>query len=340
MTIWVVGQITVDLIYRGPDTADSLEPHRGSTQPRIGGKAFNIAAALAKLGAKVRLVSAVGDDQYARLALSNMKLAGIGTELVISGSGGRTRPLATPVTKLTEGIYGERAVLIDLDQNIYQYYNIALTRALNSINNNERLPQAIVYTLEFRGGLLAVLAKLVRQAQQSHKTLVIGNPAPRGTDTPTPDVGELLRLSDSVIPNRYEARYLAMDDHSIGNDTVALAHRIREMYGLSDCICTLGEDGWVWSSASAGDGKGQVSRAIVREKVGASDVFTGTFTLLTLAGAPIDVATFGAGLAAREAIQKDGSHERFPTRSELLAVAREEGNPLSAHLVDILERSA
>lgn len=338
MTIWVVGQVTVDRIYRGPDTAAALEPHGMAAQPRIGGKAFNIAAALARLGAGVRLVSAVGDDHFGKLAMKKMKLAGIGTELVIDGSGGRTKPLITPVTNLTEGRHGERVVSVDLDPNMDRYYGIALTRALTSINQRERLPQAIIYTLEFEEKLLTSLAEVIRQAQKSHEMLVIGNPAPRGSGPPSTRLGELLRLSNCVIPNRYEARYLAGDETAQASDSVMLARRIREIYRLDECVCTLGDEGWAWSSNVTGEGRNQIASGTVLEKVGASDVFTGTFTLLALRGAAIEVAAFGAGVAAREAIQKRGGHERFPALDELRSAVRREGGPLSQRVEAFLGR--
>ena len=85
----MVGSINVDLVAR-------LErlPRPGETVPATGfgryagGKGANQALAAARLGARVRMVGAVGDDELAETALEGLRAAGVALELERAGQTG------------------------------------------------------------------------------------------------------------------------------------------------------------------------------------------------------------------------------------------------------------
>ncbi|WP_203568810.1 PfkB family carbohydrate kinase [Aestuariimicrobium ganziense] len=69
--IVVVGSINLDLILRCariPNPGETLHAHSRSLAP--GGKGANQAVATARLGARVAMVGAVGDDPFAAPALA------------------------------------------------------------------------------------------------------------------------------------------------------------------------------------------------------------------------------------------------------------------------------
>ena len=86
----VVGSLHYDIMVDAPD-----RPRKGETvtgfgwRPKFGGKGGNQAVAAAKAGAEVRMVGAVGDDDFGRFLLSNLTAAGIDASRVasIDGSG-------------------------------------------------------------------------------------------------------------------------------------------------------------------------------------------------------------------------------------------------------------
>ncbi|WP_352778212.1 PfkB family carbohydrate kinase [Mesorhizobium sp. M0174] len=86
----VVGSLHYDIMVDAPD-----RPRKGETltgfgwRPKFGGKGGNQAVAAAKAGAEVRMVGAVGDDDFGRFLLSNLTAAGVDASRVarIGGSG-------------------------------------------------------------------------------------------------------------------------------------------------------------------------------------------------------------------------------------------------------------
>ncbi|MDP9404789.1 MAG: PfkB family carbohydrate kinase [Actinomycetota bacterium] len=132
----------VDQIVRGTESLSS-DP-RVFHDTSIGGKAFNIAAAAARFGAEVELITAVGNDAEATRALEKIRDLGIGSSYVrhCGARGGRvvgtpiqwTFPVTeaegsdikTPRVRLTEGRYGEREVQLVQDAGISDYYRAAI----------------------------------------------------------------------------------------------------------------------------------------------------------------------------------------------------------------------
>jgi ribokinase len=85
----VVGSINLDLVARVERLPRPGETIAASTFDRVpGGKGANQAVAAARLGARVRLIGAVGDDSLADEALEGLRAAGVDLELTRVGSTG------------------------------------------------------------------------------------------------------------------------------------------------------------------------------------------------------------------------------------------------------------
>src|SRR3954469_21422055 len=85
----VVGSINLDLVARVDALPRAGETVFGTAFTRVpGGKGANQAVAAARLGARVRMVGAVGDDPLAEEALAGLREAGVELELTTAGTTG------------------------------------------------------------------------------------------------------------------------------------------------------------------------------------------------------------------------------------------------------------
>jgi ribokinase len=77
-SVTVVGSINLDLVARCERLPEPGETVTNATFERIpGGKGANQAVAAARLGADVRFVGAVGDDEFGRLAVQALRAGGV-----------------------------------------------------------------------------------------------------------------------------------------------------------------------------------------------------------------------------------------------------------------------
>ena len=321
----------IDKIFKGQDSPDVLRRPKNSAQRQLGGKAFNIAVAAAKLGCDVHLVSAIGGDDdgvFAREAICEL---GVNDKFVVTCSWART-PVPTPRALLTEGRFGERQVEVEQDHRIEHCYEAAC----DNFRPDAVQPHVIIFTLEFPDQVLKHVASAIRRCKRMGKPLVVGNPSPRRTEMPSPSVGELLRLTDGLTPNRYEAEYLIGGQDRVPKLSTTTPRRVTEIYRAKWCVTTYGVDGWSWCDTESKTGWGKVASTRVHDKVGASDVFTAMLSLMRLWGAPVETASFAAGVAARIAVGRRGGAERFPTIDDVLSELKSTGTKMANSAIDIV----
>jgi ribokinase len=103
----VVGSINLDLVARTERLPRPGETVTGATFSEIsGGKGANQALAAARLGATVALIACVGDDEFATLALAELRAAGVGLD------GLKTVSTRTGVALITVDGAGENTIAV------------------------------------------------------------------------------------------------------------------------------------------------------------------------------------------------------------------------------------
>ncbi len=116
MTVVVVGGCNVDVVARPNVTLVSGTSIPGQVRVSAGGVGRNIAENLARLGTPTRLVSVVGDDAHADLALSTTAAAGVDVSNVrrLPGTTGTYVALLDATGELV-GAVSDMALTADLD---------------------------------------------------------------------------------------------------------------------------------------------------------------------------------------------------------------------------------
>jgi ribokinase len=103
----VVGSINLDLVARVARLPRPGETVSGARLSRVpGGKGANQAVAAARLGARVRMVGAVGEDDHAEEALAGLRAAGV--ELQLERSAGSATGLALVLVEAS----GENQIVV------------------------------------------------------------------------------------------------------------------------------------------------------------------------------------------------------------------------------------
>jgi ribokinase len=288
----VVGSLVTDLAFRVPRrpepgevvVADDFATFRG-------GKGYNQAVALARLGAEVAMVGAVGADAYGDAFLSALRREGVDAEHVVQLRGVPTAvavPLVTP----------------DADAAFVQYpgANWQLSPA-----HCAELPDCDVVLLQ--GELAPATSQHAARIIRRRGGLVLLNPAP-AIDIPL----QLLDLATVVCPNEVEARTLTGLDTA---DGLALA---RALAGPDrTAVVTLGARGASWSAAE-GEALVAPPRVSAVDATGAGDVFCAALALALLERQPFAEAVGFACAAGAQATTVAGAEPSLPTRAQVDAL--------------------
>ena len=290
--IVVFGSINVDIVVSVPVLPGPGETVKGDGY-RIfpGGKGANQALAARRAGEAVALVGAVGNDDFAAIALSLLEADGV----VVTGVIGTSSP--TGIATITVDHRGEN--------------QIAVASGANAIADSKHLEGCLspgdTLLLQYELPLEAVVAAAtIARAKRVH---VVLNAAPAA---PIPDV--LASLVDVLVVNEHEAATIAA---AMGlapePETFALGYSKR--WGAT-VVVTLGPDGALAVSG------GEVVRVCaphvtVVDTTAAGDTFVGTLSVMLAEGtALVDAVTYGVA-AGSLAVEVPGAQPSIPLRAAI-----------------------
>lgn len=291
----VVGSLVMDLSFQVPKRpepgevilADSFGAYRG-------GKGYNQAVALARLGAEVTMIGALGPDAYGDEFIAALEREGIDTALMVRLPDIHTSiavPLVTP-----DGDVG--------------FVHAQGANAQLLPEHCDDLPEHDIVLLQ--GEIPSETSVAVARQSQQQLALVMLNPAPVHHITP-----ELLDVADIICPNEVEARALLGNEASAVDDHQRLADRLATDGRIA--VVTLGARGAVWSDGRTG-GAATPPRITAIDATGAGDSFCAAFALAFVEGQePADAVRFACAAGAHAATVR-GAEPSLPTRADVEAL--------------------
>ena len=302
--IVVFGSFVVDLMGRGPHLPVPGETVKsGFFKMGAGGKGFNQGVASHKSGGDVTMITKLGKDTFAEIALGTMRELGMDTSRVI-----QTEEYATGVA------------LIEVDENSGQNAIMVIPSACDHITDAE--VAALKEVIEGADILLTQLETnmssirgVIDMAYAAGKTIIL-NTAPV---QPVEDA--LLSKVTIVTPNEVEASILTgvkvVDEQSAAQAADWFFQR-----GVKKVVITMGGMG-AYVADGTRAGLTPAFRVSAVDTTGAGDAYNGGFVTALSEGSDIFAAARFAAATAALSVQRMGTTPAMPTRAEIEDFLRE-----------------
>ena len=307
-SIIVCGSLNMDLVARVAQLPRAGETVAGRSLQRLpGGKGLNQAVAAARMGAKVAMIGAHGDDADGATLAALLGAEGVD----VRGLATRPATEAAAHTGLAQVLVaddGENSIVVHGGANMTLSSDEA--RAALAALWPEAIPAA-TGALSARRVALAQLespmdavAAFLGAARAAGATTVL-NPAPA-----LPGTLPLLAQADIVVLNETELAAYAPAGHAV------LAARSLLRGACRAVIVTLGGEG-AWLVTAEGDARFPAPAVAVVDTTGAGDCFCGVFAAGLAAGLALEAAAVRAVAAASVAVTRVGAAPSMPRAAEL-----------------------
>ncbi|MGE4482559.1 ribokinase [Acidocella sp.] len=297
----VVGAVNVDMVVMAQRLPGPGETVVGKDLQRHGGgKGANSAVAAVRSGAEVRYVGAVGDDEFGRTALAELRAEGIDiADVTIK------EDVATGAALIVVDSTGENQIAVAAGANAAitaKDVGTALARA-------DGWPGCVLVSTEIS---TEAVISVVEGAFERGWPCVL-NPAPAISC-----IRQLLDLSPILTPNQGELHDIYHLLGGTGGATVESAAAMLAVRTGAPVVVTLGADGVLVCDAHG------VSTRIparptycVTDTTGAGDTFNGVFTACLAAGQDILSAARRGVTAAALSVETAGARTSMPRASAI-----------------------
>jgi ribokinase len=263
-----------------------------------GGKGANQAVAAARLGADVRMVGRVGDDDFGRELLAGLRGEGVDTDGVQIAPG-----TSTGIAMIAVDRTGENHITVAPGAN----------GEVGGLDAALALAEA--------GDVLVISAEIPASAIRAalappRSSLIVLNLAP----VPADPVALLAEGGgpDWLVLNEPEAATI------LGRPVVGLAAAERAAAdlaaGLRHVVVTAGAEGAALAEPSGNTLAVPGFPVQVADTVGAGDTFTGALAVALAAGATASDAVRAATAAAATAVTRSGAQDTLPRPADIAAV--------------------
>ena len=296
--ILVIGSINMDFVFNVehmPRKGESILSDGIELIP--GGKGANQAYAVGKLGGKVDMLGAVGDDEYGKALLKNLESVGVGiNNIKIDGSTNTGNAFIAVDSSGDNSIISVQGANLSVDKD-YIDRNIELIKDCDIVVFQLEIPiETVVYT-----------AKIAKELGK----MVILDPAPAKRNLPA----ELFECLDVIKPNEGELKTLIGD--VADSLSIKEAAQLLLSKGSKYVVVTLGGDG----AYLLGQGKEKMiptqEDLEVVDTTAAGDSFTASMALSFADGKDIEQAIKFANRVASVVVTRKGAQTSIPTIDEV-----------------------
>jgi ribokinase len=300
--ITVVGSLNMDLVtYTGrmPVTGETI---MGKSFRQIpGGKGANQADAIAKLGAKVKMIGCVGCDDMGNTLLEALQNDGVDVAMVK-----RVEGISTGIASITVDASGNNCIIVVPGAN-YKLSIGDLEASYEVIQNSE----VVVAQLEVP---IEAVKFAIKTAKQMGK-LTILNPAPA-----IELEDEFLSNVDILVPNDTELELLSgIKVNKVGDLESAAQVLINK--GVRGLIVTLGSKGCIHINKS-GSKAYPAYKVSAIDTTAAGDSFIGAVAVAISEGKSLEEAISFATAVGALTVTKEGAQSSLPLREEVEAFIR------------------
>lgn len=289
-TVTVFGSCNMDLVAYVP-----VAPGRGETvlgsefRTAPGGKGANQAIAAARSGARVRMIGAVGDDEFGSRIVRNLE------ESSVDVSGVRTVPGASGTAHIVVDDAGANSIVVVPGANA----------ALDDVAEGDGplLDESDCLLLQLEIPLPGVAAA-AREAKRRGARVVL-TPAP-AAELPA----DLLADVDLLVPNEYEAAVLT------GSEEPREALRgLLELVG--EVVITRGAAGSIYGNCDGEVLEVPAFQVPAVDTTAAGDTFAGVLATELGEGTPVERAMRRAAAASALSVQRNGATASMPERADV-----------------------
>ncbi len=296
--ILVIGSLNMDIVVSLKTMPDVGETVSGFSLTYIpGGKGANQACAAGKLLGDVSMLGCVGNDEFGKIQLSNLKEAGVNvSKLKISES----NPTGTAIIYVNE--MGDNSIVIisgangecDID---YLRENDDLFHWCDFVILQMEIPyESVLYS--------------IKRANQLNKKIIL-NPAPAPEELPD----DILTMLEYITPNESELMKLTDYECRDLEDYIKASRKLLKR-GVKNVLVTLGEKGALLVNEKTE--KVYPTRKVESvDTTAAGDCFNAALTVGLADGKSEEEAIIFANISSSVVVTSKGAQSSLPERAEV-----------------------
>ena len=301
-SVVIVGSYNQDLVWRTARIPEAGETRTGLFSEAPGGKGFNQAMAVHRLGGHALFIAALGDDALAENARRLAGAEGLACKWQVCGG------QATGNAAIWLDDAGQNRILVDLAAN-------TLLSPTHITAQAEAIRAARMLLLQQEANLAASTEAL--RIAKAAGVFCIVNPAPARSDAAAlHEMADVLTPNESELAALLQAQGETVSAELIGGLDAAALHALSRKLPCPAIIITLGARGALLSQTN-GFREFTPPTVSVRDSTGAGDCFNGALAAELAAGRPLADACAFAVKAASCKVERTGAALAMPTRADI-----------------------